>query len=98
MPEMPSDGRIFRVKTYELKERMSPLIHIYDNFAMCSNGAETLRVELTDEQIIQLAAHVTDRAARILKSRLTEAGRVRGKVDSDAADRGVPGAGSGRER
>jgi hypothetical protein len=63
------------VKTYELKERNSPLIHIYDNFAMCSNGAETLRVELTDEQIVQLAAHVTDRAARILKSRLTEAGR-----------------------
>jgi hypothetical protein len=63
------------MKTYELREVVSPLIHIYDNFAMCSNGAETLRVELTDEQIVQLAAHVTDRAARILKSRLTEAGR-----------------------
>jgi hypothetical protein len=104
--ERVETGQKLTPKVYELVERqtknpvikaaMSPLIHIYDNFAMCSNGAETLRVELTEEQIIQLAAEVNKLAARILKSRLMEASCVCRKADKNAADRGVPGAGQGR--
>jgi hypothetical protein len=104
--ERVETGQKLTPKVYELVERqtkkpaikadMSPLIHLYGNFAMCSNGAETLRVELTEEQIIQLAADANELAARILKSRLAEASCVCRKADKNAADRGVPGAGQGR--
>jgi hypothetical protein len=84
------------LKTYEPKERMSSLIHLYQSFAMACDGEKTLRVELTEEQIIQLAADANELAARILKSRLAEASCVCRKADKNAADRGVPGAGQGR--
>ena len=62
-------------KVYELVERQTEkpvtkpviLIHLYRNFAMCSDGEKTLRVELTDLQIVRLAAEASRLAHEILK-------------------------------
>lgn len=67
-----------------------PLIHLYAGFAMCSDGKTTMRVPLTDEQVVQLASDFAEQAAKILR---WESQHVRGKTDTPTPDRGVPGAG-----
>lgn len=69
---------------------MTSLIHLYAGFAMCCDGEKTMRVNLTNEQIVQLAADSTELAAKILR---WEVEHVRRKADETAPDRGVPGAG-----
>lgn len=68
------------MKTYTL-EPVTPLIHLYDNFAMCCDGVTTVRVNLTDEQVIRLASAACDQAAKILRR---EKDHVRGKAEPDA--------------
>jgi hypothetical protein len=55
------------VKTYVLKERNVSLIHLYAGFAICCDGEKTLRVPLTNEQIVQLASDACEQAAKILR-------------------------------
>lgn len=70
-------GHFHAPKVYELHEiqtekpatkaAMRPLIHLYQGFAMCCDGEKTIKVELTDEQVLRLAAQATELAARILR-------------------------------
>lgn len=70
-------GQNHAPKVYELVERqtenpaikadMKSLIHLYAGFAMCCDGEKTMRVNLTDEQIVQLAADACEQAAKILR-------------------------------
>ena len=55
------------MKTFEMKERTVSLIHLYAGFAMCSDGHTSIRVPLTDEQIVQLASDACELAAKILR-------------------------------
>lgn len=43
------------------------LVHLYAGYAMCCDGEKTIRVNLTDEQIVQLASEACELAAKILR-------------------------------
>lgn len=75
-------------KTYELTEQKRvSFIHLYPTHAVASDGEKMITVNLTAEQIVQLAADVTEMAAKILR---WEARNERASKDRpDADSRGV---------
>ena len=87
-PEKRRTVVVQHMTTYELTEHKHvSFIHLYPTHAVASDGEKMITVNLTAEQIVQLAADVTEMAAKILR---WEARNERASKDRpDADSRGV---------
>ena len=78
---------------YELKEVTNGFLFVNEEVVVLSHEGEMMRVSTELMRTTTLLRAASDLLA-VAARRMSD---VRGKVDSDAADRGVPGAGQGRK-
>lgn len=76
---------------------MTAFIHLYPTHAVASDGEKMISVNLTNEQIVQLAADATEMAAKILRWEARHEQSSKDRPDADSGGVRSAGLGGGRK-